>query len=62
MICNYILCVDRDVLVRSFPSSSLCLQIVIDHLDALALVQDLAAVLLVQPEWLNMPIAILQVL
>ena len=61
IVCYYILCVYRDVLVRSFPSSSLCLQIIIDHLDALTLVQDFAAVLLIQPEWLNLPIAVLHV-
>ena len=57
----YILCVYRDILVCSFPSSCLCLQIIIDHLDALAFVQDLAAVLFIQPKWLNLPIAVLYV-
>ena len=38
------------------------MQIIINLLDTLALVQDLAAILLVQSERLNLSIAVLQVL
>ena len=52
----------RIVCVGSFSSSIISLQIIIDLFEALALVQYLTTVLLVQSEWLNLPTALLQVL